>query len=63
MCIYEVMLKRIILYSRENTKFNASTFHGIYSTYGDYYDFTEGQKTAISNVYDKWNIEKWYNNR
>lgn len=63
MCIYEVMLKQIILYSKENAKFNASTFYGIYTTYSDFDDFTDRQKSAISNVYEKWKIEKWYNNR
>ncbi len=61
--MYEMMLDRIIAYSNVNKKFNGYTFQGIKNNYDEYSNFTERQKSAILNVYNKWKIENWYNNQ
>jgi hypothetical protein len=60
---YERMLYRIIEYSYVNNNFNGDTFYGIKDNYNEYSTFTKKQKSAILNVYNKWSIEKWYDNK
>ena len=60
---YEKMLDDILEWSEHQDKFNSLTFIGIKDNYQEYGTFTDLQRRAIENVYFKWKVDKWVENR
>lgn len=59
----ESMLKIILEWSDSKPEFDDEVFRGIKKNYDKYGNFTPSQKRAIENVYYKWKVDKWYDNK
>lgn len=56
---YKSMLDHILEWAKTNTRFDATTMHGIRDTLNDRNNITFSQMNAIVNVYYRWKIDKW----